>query len=144
MEHMNASLDTGLLKAQTLCKQGDDLASSRNFAGARDKYHEALACLPAEHLQIEVSTWIYAAIGETELALGESDKALECFGLAVQCPKGWGNPYIHLRLGQLHFDRGDEESAAVELIRAYKTGGIAVFMDGDPKYMEFLKAKEII
>jgi tetratricopeptide (TPR) repeat protein len=141
---MTSSPDAVNLEIRTLCKEGDELASRGDFAGAKRKYRRALALLPEDHQQLEGAAWVYAAAGETELALGERDSALECFTQAVQCLGGWGNPHLHLRLGQLHLERGDEEGAAVELIRAYRTGGIAVFMDGDPKYLEFLRARTII
>lgn len=141
---MTTSPDSVYLEVQALCKRGDELAGRGDFVEARTKYREALALLPGDPLQLEIATWIYAAIGEAELALGADGAALECFSQAVQCPKGWGNPFIHLRLGQLRLDQGDEETAAVELTRAYKTGGVAVFMDGDPKYLEFLRVRTII
>nr|WP_241763835.1 tetratricopeptide repeat protein [Paenibacillus peoriae] len=67
------------------------------------------------------------------------DKAFKCFFNAVQCPKGLGNPYIHLRLGQLYYEQENLEKAIDELTRAYMGAGIGIFMEDDPKYLEFLE-----
>jgi hypothetical protein len=59
----------------------------------------------------------------------------------VQCPKGLGNPYIHSRLGQLYLEQNNVDKAADELTRAYMGGGIDIFMEDDPKYLEFLETR---
>jgi hypothetical protein len=131
-----------------LCKMADELAERKDFAAARMKYKEAEALLlslaDGDSLKTEASAWIYAAIGEVDCATGALDDALFSFKLASQCPGGWGAPLIHLRLGQLYLDRGDEENAALELSRAYRTGGLAVFIQEDAKYLEFLKSRKLV
>ena len=57
---------------------------------------------------------------------------------AVMCPKGLGNPFIHLRLGQCQFERGNLERAADELMRAYMWSGADIFAKEDPGYLLFL------
>lgn len=73
--------------------------------------------------------------------LENHDKALNSFQNAVQCPGGLGNPYIHLRLGQLYFERHQLDNAADELTRAYMGGGIDIFMEDDPRYLAFLETR---
>jgi len=69
--------------------------------GAKQKYVAALRLLPGNHKEWEAATWIYVAIGDTHFRIGDYDKAFKCFSNAVQCPRGLGNPYIYLRLGQI-------------------------------------------
>lgn len=124
-----------------LCKEGDALASAGRPDDAKQKYIAALKLLPGEPGQWEAATWIYVALGDVHFHLPDFDKAFKCFYNAVQCPKGLGNPYIHLRLGQLYFERNDVDKAADELTRAYMGGGIDIFMEDDPKYLEFLETR---
>ena len=50
-----------------------------------------------------------------------------------------------MRLGQCHFELGELDRAADELMRAYMGAGSDIFKDQDPKYIEFLntRAKDI-
>jgi tetratricopeptide (TPR) repeat protein len=124
-----------------LCKEGVALASAGKPADAILKYIAALKLLPSEPRQWEVATWIYVALGDVHFQSQNFDKAFKCFYNAVQCPKGLGNPYIHLRLGQLYFEQENFDKATDELTRAYMGGGIDIFMEDDPKYLEFLETK---
>jgi tetratricopeptide (TPR) repeat protein len=82
-----------------LCKEGDALASAGRLDGAKHKYIAALKLLPGEPRRCEAATWIYVALGDVHFRSQHFDKSFKCFYNAVQCPKGLGNPYIHLRLG---------------------------------------------
>lgn len=124
-----------------LCKEGDDSAKAGQFPAAKQKYISALDLLPENHREWEAATWIYVAIGDVNLKMKEVERAFRCFFNAVQCPNGLGNPYIHLRLGQIYFDQGSLEKAADELTRAYMGAGLKIFMEDDPKYLEFLETR---
>ncbi|UJF35634.1 tetratricopeptide repeat protein [Paenibacillus hexagrammi] len=106
---------------------------------AKQNYMAALRLLPENHQKWEAATWIYVAVGDVHFRMEKYDKAFKCFFNAVQCPKGLGNPYIHLRLGQLYYEQENFEKAADELTRAYMGAGIEIFMEDDPKYLEFLE-----
>ncbi len=125
----------------SLCKLGDDLAKVGNFESAKQKYVDALKLLPENHREWEAATWIYVAIGDVHFRMNNYEKAFKCFFNAVQCPKGLGNPFIHLRLGQLYFEQGNFDKAADDLTRAYMGAGMNIFMEDDPKYLEFLETK---
>ncbi len=125
----------------SLCKQGDDLAKAGDLEAAKARYIEALKLLPADHREWEAATWIYVAIGDVHFKMSNYEKAFKCFFNAVQCPGGVGNPYIHLRLGQLYFEHGNSDKAADELTRAYMGAGLDIFMEDDPKYLDFLETK---
>jgi len=124
-----------------LCGQGDHLAEQGNFDAAKQQYIAALRLLPDSPLDWEAATWIYVAIGDVHFRSNHFDKAFKCFYNAVQCPKGLGNPYIHLRLGQLYYEQGNFDKATDELTRAYMGGGLDIFLEDDPKYLEFLETK---
>lgn len=126
---------------EALCKLGDDLSKAGELESAKEKYVAALRLLPGKHHEWEAATWIYVAIGDIHFRMANYEKAFKCFFNAVQCPKGLGNPYIHLRLGQLYYERGSLEKAADELTRAYMGAGMKIFMEDDPKYLEFLETK---
>ena len=124
-----------------LCKQGDDLARTGELEEAKAKYFSALKLLPDSQNEWEAATWIYVAIGDIHFRLGNHEKCFKCFYNAVQCPKGLGNPYIHLRLGQMYYELEIWDKAADELTRAYMGAGIEIFMDDAPKYLDFLETK---
>lgn len=124
---------------RALCKQGDELVKTGDLDAAKQSYMAALRLLPDNHQEWEAATWIYAAIGDVHYHMSNYDKAFKCFFNAVQCPKGLGNPYIHLRLGQLYYEQENFEKAADELTRAYMGAGMEIFMEDDPKYLEFLE-----
>lgn len=124
-----------------LCKQGDELAKLDKLEEAKDKYISALKLLPDNRNEWEAATWIYVAIGDIHFRLGNYEKCFKCFYNAVQCPKGLGNPFIHLRLGQVYFEQENMIKAADELTRAYMGAGMEIFMEDDPKYLEFLETK---
>jgi len=57
------------------------------------------------------------------------------------CPAAIGNPFIHLRRGQVLFEQGEMEAAVQELLRAYMRGGDEIFSEDDPKYFRLLTLK---
>ncbi|AFC28192.1 hypothetical protein PM3016_1262 [Paenibacillus mucilaginosus 3016] len=133
--------DSTHAEVTALCKQGDDLIRAGNLEAGKNMYIAALRLLPENHREWEAATWIYVAIGDVHFQMKNYDKAFMCFVNAAQCPKGLGNPYIHLRLGQLYYEQEKLENAADELTRAYMGAGIVIFMEDDPKYLEFLETK---
>ncbi|RTD94648.1 hypothetical protein EJO68_12890 [Variovorax atrisoli] len=124
-----------------LSKQGDDLAQKGDLEAAKERYIAALRLLPEDHIQWNAATWLYVALGDAHFRTGAFDKAHKCFINAIQCPDGLGNPYIHLRLGQVNFESKNLGRAADELARAYMGGGMEIFMEDDPKYLEFLETR---
>ncbi len=126
---------------QALCRQGDELAAAGDLEAAKSPYLAALRLLPEPIQQWEAATWIYVALGDVHYRMNRFEKAFKCFFNAVQCPKGLGNPYIHLRLGQSYYEQGNVDKSADELTRAYMGGGIDIFMEDDPKYLAFLETR---
>ena len=54
----------------------------------------------------------------------------------MHCPNAIGNPFIHLRLGQVQYELDDFERAKDELARALILGGSGIFEEEDLKYMQ--------
>ncbi|MEH1712005.1 tetratricopeptide repeat protein [Acinetobacter pittii] len=127
-----------------LCKRGDELVKHGNVEEAKKNYIDSLKLLPSDHREWEAATWIYVAMGDMYFHLKNYEQAFKCFYNAVQCPQGLGNPYIHLRLGQLYFEEGSFDESADELTRAYMGGGLGILLEDDPKYLDFLVTKIVI
>jgi hypothetical protein len=58
---------------------------------------------------------------------------------AIFCPDGLGNPFLHLRLGQVQFELKNIDGAKDNLARAYMGGGDEILADDDPKYWRFIR-----
>lgn len=138
---MKQLADSVYQDVMVLCKQGDKQVAEGQFEEAKDSYLDALLLLPSNHQEWEAATWIYVAVGDAHLHLNNNEKAFKAYYNALQCPNGLGNPYIHFRLGQYYFEQEHWEKAQDEFVRAYMGGGIDIFMEDDPKYLEFLEKK---
>jgi tetratricopeptide (TPR) repeat protein len=126
-------------KIVRLCKEADDLVESGQEPEAQAKYTEAWDIVPEPKENWEASTWILSSAGEMHHRNKRTEKALNCFLRAVQCPTGLGNPYVHLRIGQCLYEVGDMAGAGDNLTRAYMGAGEEIFAKEDPKYLEYLK-----
>lgn len=128
-------------QVQALCSDGDQLADARRFEEAVASYNEAWKMVPDPKNRWNASTWIMAAIGDACFLGGYATSALEALRYAMNCPGGVGNPFLHLRLGQVLFDRGEIDEAADELARAYMGGGHNLFAEQDDRYLAFLETR---
>lgn len=124
-----------------LSEEGKALEAANDLAAAKVKFLEALKLVPQPHQNWSASTWLYVHLGDTHFKLQSFETCFMCFVNAVQCPDGLGNPFIHLRLGQMYFEQGNFEKAADELTRAYMGGGLEILLEDDPKYLAFLETK---
>ena len=126
---------------ERLCAEGDQLAEAEKFEQAIALYNQAWELVPEPKNHWNASTWILAAIGDAAFLSGYKTSALEAFEYAMTCPGAVGNPFLHLRLGQLLHDKGDLDRAADELMRAYMGAGLEVFDLEDPRYLAFLRTR---
>lgn len=139
---MKQELDKDIYaQVKSLCGEGDVLTEQKKFQKAREKYRAALDLLPKPVAIWDAATWIYAAIGDVDFQAGDIKEAYTAFSTAVQCPNGIGNPFIHLRLGEIQFELGNDVLAADELARAYMSGGSKVFLGEPVKYFNLVKQK---
>jgi tetratricopeptide (TPR) repeat protein len=122
-----------------LCRDGDALIESKDSIGALQEYHQAWDLLPEPKEDWDAATWILGAIGDAHFGLGDYKNAIAAFSNALDCPEGFGNPFIHLRLGESYFELGDAKRAGDELTRAYMGSGRDIFAKEEPKYFEFLQ-----
>lgn len=118
-----------------LSRLGDDYLDNGDTELALESYKKALELLPDPKSNWEAATWLYVAIGDTYWETKQYEKAYDGFYAALTCPGGIGNPFIHLRMGQLQTEFGNSEKARDELIRAYMGAGDDIFKDQNPKYL---------
>jgi len=126
---------------QQLSSEGDALAQAGKFEEAISIYNRAWMLVPEPKQRWTVSTWLMAAIGDAAFLGGFGGSALDAFSFAMHCPDGIGNPFLHLRLGQVLFDRDQPDAAANELARAFMGAGSEIFTEEDPKYLAFLATR---
>ncbi len=136
--------DVTYQRIKSYCEDGDKLAESGSYDAAIMKYNEAFQLVPQPREEWNASTWILIAIGDAAFLAGYNEFAREVFQDVMYCPGAIGNPFVHLRLGQVLFDAGELDKAADELMRAYIGGEYDVFSEEDPKYFEFLKTRAVI
>jgi len=122
-----------------LCQRGDDLADGGDYAAALEQYHEAWSLLPDPRDRWEAASWIQAAIGDACFFSGDFEAGSRAFRTAMNSLDAMGNPFLHLRLGQCHYELGNLPEASDELTRAYMLGGDEIFTQEGPKYFAFLK-----
>lgn len=135
-------LDTTTLEQiKALCANGDELAKKNVFEAAVAEYNKAWALVPDPKNDWNASTWILAAIADACFLGGYKTSAMEALRYVMTCPGAVGNPFLHLRYGQVLFDAGEADQAADELMRAYMGGGAEMFAPEDSRYLEFLKTR---
>lgn len=123
---------------KTHCAKGDALADGAQYEAAVAAYNQAWELVPEPKTNWNASTWILAAIGDACFLGGYATSSKGALSFALTCPGGSGNPFIHMRLGQLAYDAGDLDAAADELMRAYMGAGDEIFENEDRRYLTFL------
>lgn len=127
---------------QSACSRADALLEEGTRASTIDAfraYAEALAKLPEPVHSWHAAGWILSRMGECYFRVGSFEQAHDLYADLMWHPGAIGNPWIHLRKGQIHFESGEMDKAGDELMRAYMGGGKAIFLLEDPKYYEYLK-----
>ena len=59
----------------------------------------------------------------------------------MTCPGAIGNPFLHLRRGQVLYEQNEPDAAADELMRAFMAEGHEIFENEDEKYLNFLASR---
>jgi tetratricopeptide (TPR) repeat protein len=122
-----------------LCQEGDEYVTKEKFNLAVQKYEEAFDLVPDPYERYHASTWILTAIGDSYFLMGNYERARDAIGNVMYCPEAIGNPFIHLRFGQVQLELGNLIRAQDELARAYMIEGEKIFQDEDPKYLAYVK-----
>jgi tetratricopeptide (TPR) repeat protein len=123
------------------CADGDALAASGKYEEAIAEYNRAWEIVPEPKSQWNASTWILAAIADAAFLGDYKTSAREALEYAMFCPDAIGNPFLHLRLGQVLLDAGEHDRAADELMRAYMGAGTDLFASEDERYLSFLGSR---
>ena len=125
-------------KIEELSERGNQYLEAKQFDQAIDSFNQAIGYLQGPAEDWEAATWLFGSLGDAYFLSGRSQAALQPLLDAVKCPGGIGNPFLHLRLGQVQFDIGNEILAVDELTRAYMATGKRIFEGEDPKYFTLL------
>ena len=126
---------------KALCAKGDQFAETHAFEQAVAEYNKAWMLIPDPKNDWNASTWVLTAIADACFLGGYKTSALDALQYAMTCPGGLGNPFLHLRYGQVLLDSQEPDHASHELMRAYMGGGEEIFASEDPRYFEFLKTR---
>lgn len=119
--------------------RGNEYCRTDALAQAIEEYKKALALIPEPLEDWEASTWVLVAVGDCYFLLDDFRQAHTYLSRAIHCPGALGNFFIHLRLGQVQLELGNQKRAKDELARAYMAGGEEAFQDEDPKYFNFIR-----
>lgn len=125
----------------SLCQKGDQFAQIDQLDDALDQYEAAWELLPNPKSQWPAATWILMAAGDVYFEKGDFVAAVDALSQSLECPDGENNPFIYLRLGQSRFEIGDLNGAADSLEQAYRQSGEQLFVDEDPKYLNFVRTQ---
>lgn len=126
------------------CDLGNQLADQDKHEEAVVQLNKAWKLIPEPKNDWEASTWILGAIADSCFFLGKRTSAKQALEYAMTCPGGVGNPFLHLRLGQVLLDSGELDASADELMRAYMGAGASIFQAEHPKYLDFLKTRALL
>ena len=105
------------------------------------EYNQAWKLVPDPKNDWEASTWILAVIADSCFHLGKFKSARSALDYDMTCPGAIGNPFLHLRRGQVLYEQNEPDAAADELMRAFMAEGYEVFENEDEKYLNFLASR---
>ena len=120
------------------CREGLERAAAGKNDEAVASYFAAWELLPEPREEWDAAPWILAAVGDVLYRREAFPGALDFFQRARRCPGGAHNPFVHMRLGQVHLHLGDHERAREALMLAVEVGGRDVFRDEDPRWLAWL------
>jgi tetratricopeptide (TPR) repeat protein len=124
-----------------LCQKGDKFAQIDQLDDALDQYEAAWELLPFPKGQWPASTWILMAVGDLYFCHRHFVAARDALREALQSPGGHENEFLWLRLGQSLYELEDLNGAADAFETAFRMNGEELFVDEDPKYLNFLKTQ---
>ncbi len=123
---------------------GDACIDRDDYPGAILNFSAAFELVPQPFEEWEASMWLLVSLGEAYFFNGDYEQAHAALAKAMHVPGAIGNPLIHLRLGQAHYELGNTKRATDELLRAYMAEGEEIFDGEDEKYLDFLKKAVVL
>jgi len=142
---MPAELDDSTYNQITeFAEQGDRLAAQGAYRDAIKVYNQGWRLLPEPRSEWSAATWLLAAIADAAYLGGFLASARQALDDVMGCPDALGNPFLHLRRGEVLFEQGEFDAAADELMRAYMGAGAEIFASEPAKYLNFLKTRALL
>lgn len=126
-------------KITALTDKGNSLMETGDFKQALSVFETAFTLIPQPKEEWEVTSWVYAAIGDAYFFMENYTLALNAFMSAMTCLDDFSNPFIPLRIGQCFYETGQLDKGKEYLLRAYMLEGDELFEEEDVKYLNFLK-----
>ena len=129
----------GIINPDELFDMGNDELLKGNCAGAIAIWEHALDLLKAPSVSQDSATF-HAALANIFFALGRYSEAIS-HAHAANDIGGSDTAWMWLRIGQCHFERGDNDAAAEALGKAEAEGGQGIWKGEDPTYYYFLAGR---
>jgi tetratricopeptide (TPR) repeat protein len=123
-----------IIQIRHLCAEGYALYDSGAFKDALRLFYQAWLLLPKPQTDYEAAGWVLTAIGDTYFRMNQYEQGREALESALYCPETDQSSFVHLRLGQCHWELLHDELARHSLLRAYDMGQTEIFAAEDPKY----------
>lgn len=124
------------MSIEQIMEQADKQLDYGSYKKAKALYEKALNELPSPQAEQELFLEIQAAIGDCLIWMNKVGEAQKLFTKLLTYPGADDNAYLHLRLGQIAFDKDHMETAKKELRRALELGGEEIFEDEYEEYLE--------
>lgn len=124
-------------KIDALAEKGNALMENGAYESAASVFREGLDALPQPLEQWSATLWFLTSIGDAQWFLGEHHQALTTWQNAIRFG-GFGNPFVHLRRGQVLFELDRREESADELLRALLIAGEEIFEPEHDIYWDFI------
>ncbi len=119
---------------KNLCYEGYQSYDRGDYSSALRTFYQAWILLPRPQRDFAESGWVLTAIGDTYFRAGQFEQAIEALNSALACPRAEKSPFIHVRLGQSHYELGDKQRAKEMLEKAVNLGGNNALREEDYKY----------
>jgi tetratricopeptide (TPR) repeat protein len=133
-------------KIEELSEQGNVFSEDSEFDKAIEIWSSALDLLPEPKTDFEAYTWLSASTGDALYFLERYEEAKHYFYNALNGLNGYGNPFVHYRLGQCLIILGNEEDGIQSLLKAYMLDGEDIFHQDDEgaPYLQKLRERKLL
>lgn len=124
-------------KIEKLSELGNHEADYGNYEDALKYFNDAYDLLPIPKEKWEAYIWLCASIGDMYFSLKKYDMAMDYFERSY-AEDSIGNPFILLRIGEIHYELNHKKEAKEYLLRAYMLEGKEIFDGKNQKYYKWL------
>ena len=137
MKQMEQEDDVFDLIEQIVLKAEQNVEEEK-YKAALKKFKKAFDLLPLPKDQYTIGTYLLSAIGDLFFIIQKFDWAISNLTAALEFPEGKNNGFIHLRLGQAFYQKGEMDKAKIHLRKALDLEGEEIFEDESIIYLEFI------